>query len=49
MGPKISAAIRFLEGGGQSVIIAHIDDAMAALRGETGTHIVADSETTADH
>jgi carbamate kinase len=44
MGPKVAAAIKFLEGGGQRVIIAHIDDAMAALRGETGTHIVADEE-----
>ncbi len=42
MGPKIDAAIRFLDGGGDRVIIAHIDQAMAALRGETGTHIVAD-------
>ena len=43
MGPKIEAAIRFLEGGGERVIIAHIEEAMAAVRGETGTHI-----TTAD-
>ncbi len=42
MGPKIEAAIRFLEGGGERVIIAHIEEAMAALRGETGTHIIAD-------
>jgi carbamate kinase len=42
MGPKIEATIRFLESGGERVIIAHIDQAMAALRGETGTHIVAD-------
>jgi len=49
MGPKVAAAIRFLEGGGQRVIIAHLDDAMAALRGETGTHIVADEESSADH
>jgi carbamate kinase len=41
MGPKIAAAIRFLEGGGERVIIGHLDDAMAALRGETGTHIVS--------
>src|SRR3954454_1058512 len=40
MGPKIAAAIRFLEGGGERVIISHLDEAMAALRGETGTHIV---------
>lgn len=43
MGPKIDAALQFLEGGGERVIIAHLDDAMAALRGETGTHVVADN------
>ncbi len=42
MGPKIEAAVRFLEGGGQRVIIGHLEQAMAALTGETGTHIVAD-------
>ena len=42
MGPKIEAAIRFLEGGGEHVVIAHLEQAMPALRGETGTHIVAD-------
>ncbi len=42
MGPKIDAAIRFLEGGGERVIIGHLDDAMAALGGDSGTHIVAD-------
>ena len=41
MGPKVEAAIRFLEGGGKHVIIARMEDAMPALRGETGTHIVA--------
>jgi carbamate kinase len=43
MGPKVSAALRFLEGGGERVIIAHLMDAEAALRGEAGTHIVADN------
>lgn len=42
MGPKIEAALRFLERGGERVIIAHLEQAMPALRGETGTHIVAD-------
>ncbi len=42
MGPKIDAAIRFLEGGGERVIVGHLDQAMAALRGETGTHVVLD-------
>lgn len=40
MGPKVDAAIRFLEGGGKRAIISHLDHAMAALRGQTGTHIV---------
>ena len=39
MGPKIDATLRFLEGGGERVIIAHLDEAMPALRGEAGTHI----------
>jgi carbamate kinase len=40
MGPKIEAAIRFLEHGGKRVIIAKLDQAVAALRGEAGSHIV---------
>ncbi len=43
MGPKIDAALRFLEGGGERVIVACLDEAMQALRGEAGTHIVADN------
>ena len=42
MGPKIDAAIRFLEGGGKRAIIGHLSDAMAVLRGDQGTHIVVD-------
>jgi carbamate kinase len=42
MGPKIDASIRFLEGGGQRVIIADLEQAMDALNGKTGTHIVRD-------
>jgi carbamate kinase len=42
MGPKIEAAIRFIEGGGEHAVIAHLEEAMPALRGETGTHIHAD-------
>ena len=41
MGPKVEAAIRFLEGGGERVIIGHLEQAMAALSGEAGTHVVA--------
>ena len=43
MGPKVDAALRFLEGGGERVIIASLDRVMEALRGESGTHIVADN------
>ena len=44
MGPKIEAAIRFIEGGGKRVTIGHLEEALSALRGETGTHIVPDQE-----
>jgi len=39
MGPKILAAIRFIESGGEKVIISHIDKAYEAFKGKTGTHI----------
>ena len=41
MGPKIEAAIRFIKGGGKRVVIARLTDAVPALKGETGTQIVA--------
>ena len=40
MGPKVEAAIRFLEGGGKRVIIGDLKQALPALLGETGTHVV---------
>jgi carbamate kinase len=40
MGPKVEAAIRHLECGGQRAIIAHLERALPALAGETGTHVV---------
>jgi carbamate kinase len=42
MGPKVEAAIRFIEGGGEHAIIGHLDEAMDALTGATGTHVIAD-------
>lgn len=42
MGPKVEAVIRFLERGGRHAIIAHLDDALAALKGEAGTHVFSD-------
>ncbi len=44
MGPKVEAAIQFIEGGGKRAIIGSLDEALPALRGETGTHIVPDGE-----
>ncbi|MGA1848657.1 MAG: carbamate kinase, partial [Thermoplasmatota archaeon] len=39
MGPKIEAAISFLEGGGKKVIISSIEDGYLALEGKAGTTI----------
>ncbi len=40
MGPKIEAAIEFLERGGARAIVTHPETMEAALRGEAGTQIV---------
>jgi len=40
MAPKVEAAIRHLEAGGRRAIIAHLERALPALAGETGTHVV---------
>jgi carbamate kinase len=42
MGPKIEAAIKFIEGGGKRAIIGHLNEALPAIKGETGTHILPD-------
>ena len=42
MGPKIAAAIRFLEGGGKLVTITSLENALNAVVGEAGTRIVPD-------
>lgn len=42
MGPKILAAIRFLENSGKKVIISDVDHGCEALQGKTGTHITRD-------
>ncbi len=41
MGPKIRAAIEFLERGGEEVIITSLDCLEAAVAGSAGTHIVS--------
>jgi carbamate kinase len=47
MGPKIEAALRFLDAGGRRVIITSLDTAVPALKGGTGTHIVQDHDLAA--
>ena len=42
MGPKIEAAIRFIEGGGKHATIGQLEEAMPALLGKAGTHIFPD-------
>ena len=40
MGPKIKAAINYIENGGKEVIITSAKEVLRALKGQTGTHIV---------
>ena len=40
MGPKIEAAIKFLESGGKKTIITSLDGMEAAIKGAGGTEIV---------
>jgi len=40
MGPKVEAAVGFVRGGGAMAVIADLEDATDALRGEAGTVIV---------
>jgi carbamate kinase len=47
MGPKITAALEFLRSGGQEVLITSAEVLAAALRGETGTRLVAPSASEA--
>jgi carbamate kinase len=41
MGPKIQSAIHYIEAGGKEVMITSMECLAAALRGETGTRVVA--------
>jgi carbamate kinase len=43
MGPKVEAAMRFVEGGGERAVITSLDQVAAALDGRTGTHVVRDA------
>jgi carbamate kinase len=40
MGPKIKAAINYIENGGKEVLITSAREILRALKGQTGTHIV---------
>jgi len=40
MAPKVTAAIRFVESGGEQAIIAELDKLTESLKGEAGTHVV---------
>jgi carbamate kinase len=42
MGPKVQAAIGFVEGGTGRAVIADLERSREALVGEAGTQIVAD-------
>ena len=40
MGPKVRAAVAFVESGGTEAIITQLQSALPALEGKTGTHVV---------
>lgn len=40
MGPKVEAACRFVEAGGEYAAIAHLDEAAEAMEGSAGTRII---------
>lgn len=40
MGPKVRAAVNFVEGGGSRAVIGDLDHSLAALAGEAGTTVV---------
>ena len=39
-GPKVEACIRFVKWGGKRAIITSLDNAVDAIDGKTGTHII---------
>jgi carbamate kinase len=47
MGPKVEAAVEFLRAGGVRAVVADLDDAPAALRGDAGSELVPDDPATA--
>jgi carbamate kinase len=45
MGPKVLAALQFIERGGSHAVITDIDHLYDAIEGDAGTHIVASKES----
>ncbi len=43
MEPKVKACTRFVEAGGERAVIASLEQALAALQGQTGTQITRDA------
>ena len=43
MGPKVEAAIQFIEGGGREAVVCRPEDLVAAVEGHAGTSIVAEA------
>ena len=43
MGPKVEAAVRFVESGGKRAVIASLEDAVEAIAGERGTQVLSSS------
>jgi carbamate kinase len=44
MGPKVEACIRFIKYGGERSIITSLDQAVDALDGRAGTHILPEKK-----
>lgn len=44
MGPKVAAALRFVETGGTSAVITSLDNIVGALDGGAGTVVTSDSQ-----
>jgi len=49
MGPKVEAALRFVEAGGREAIVTSHDALEPALAGRTGTHVTVDVRTMPTH
>ena len=43
MGPKVEAAMRFVEDGGERAVITSLDRIADAVAGRAGTHFVKDA------